>query len=82
MRDYFKAMFTTAADGPRTSRSTCSRTCCRSKVDGEPLSQDDLLNMCVVLVLAGLDTTKSQLGYNFHYLATHPEDRRRLVEDP
>ncbi len=36
----------------------------------------------MVLVLAGLDTTKSQLGYNFHYLATHPEDRRRLVEDP
>ena len=38
--------------------------------------------MAVVLVLAGLDTTKSQLGYNFHYLATHPEDRARLVADP
>ncbi len=33
-------------------------------------------------MLAGLDTTKSQLGFNFHHLATHPEDRRRLVEDP
>ena len=53
-----------------------------AQVDGEPIPEDDLLNMAVVLVLAGLDTTKSQLGYNFHYLATHPEDRARLVADP
>ncbi len=27
----------------------------------------------------GLDTTKSQLGFNFHHLATNPADRARLV---
>ena len=54
----------------------------QAEVDGKPIPEDDLLNMAVVLVLAGLDTTKSQLGYNFHYLATHPEERARLVADP
>jgi cytochrome P450 len=38
--------------------------------------------MLTTLVLAGLDTTKCQLGYNFFHLATHPEDRRRVVDNP
>ena len=38
--------------------------------------------MLTVLVLAGLDTTRAQLGYMFRHLATHPEDRRALIEDP
>jgi cytochrome P450 len=53
-----------------------------ARIDGEPISQEYLLSMLTTLVMAGLDTTKSQLGFNFHHLATHPEDRRRLVEDP
>lgn len=54
----------------------------QAQIDGEPISREYLLSMLMTLVLAGLDTTKSQLGYNFHHLATHPEDRRRLVENP
>ena len=38
--------------------------------------------MLTVLVLAGLDTTRATLGYIFRHLATHPEHRRRLVEEP
>jgi cytochrome P450 len=53
-----------------------------ARIDGQPISQEYLLSILVTLVLAGLDTTKSQLGFNFHHLATHPADRRRLVEDP
>jgi cytochrome P450 len=54
----------------------------KARIDGEPISQDYLLSMLVTLVLAGLDTTKSQLGYNFFHLATHPDDRQRLVDNP
>lgn len=53
-----------------------------ARIDGQPISQEYLLSMLVTLVMAGLDTTKSQLGYNFHHLATHPDDRHRIVEDP
>jgi len=34
------------------------------------------------LVQAGLDSVAGMLGYFFHYLATHPGDRRRIVEQP
>ena len=47
-----------------------------------PLTDQELLDICFVLVLAGLDTTRGQSGYLFHHLATHDDDRRRIVEDP
>jgi cytochrome P450 len=53
-----------------------------ARIDGDPVGEDDLLWMLMVLVLAGLDTTKSQLGFMWHYLATHPADRQRIVDDP
>jgi cytochrome P450 len=53
-----------------------------STVDGEPLTDTVLLDMCTVLVLAGLDTTRGQLGYLFQYLAEHPDVRQQIVDDP
>ena len=35
-----------------------------------------------MLVLAGLDTTRGQLGYLFRHLADNPDDRRRLISEP
>ena len=40
------------------------------------------MTICLSLMSAGLETTRSALGYIFHHLATHPEDRRRLTADP
>ena len=54
----------------------------RSEIDGRPLREEEILNMCVVLTMAGVETTASQLGYMFHYLAEHPEKRRRIIEEP
>ena len=53
-----------------------------ARFDDEPLDDEVLLDMCTVLTLAGLDTTRAELAYMFHHLAQHPEHRRRLVEDP
>jgi cytochrome P450 len=53
-----------------------------STVDGEPLSDVVVLDMCTVLVLAGLDTTRGQLGYLFQFLAEHPDVRQRILDDP
>ena len=82
MRDYFKSMYDRRRTDPEDLEVDILTYLLSATVDGAPIPEDDLLNMAVVLVLAGLDTTKSQLGYNFHYLATHPEDRARLVADP
>jgi cytochrome P450 len=54
----------------------------RAKIDDRPLNDTELLDMLTVLVLAGLDTTRGQLGYLFWHLATRPGDRRRLVDEP
>jgi cytochrome P450 len=53
-----------------------------ARFDERPLTDNEMLDMLTVLVLAGLDTTRAELGYMFRHLATHPEDRRALVEDP
>ena len=54
----------------------------RSEIDGVPLPDDEILDLMVTLTLGSLDTLKSQLGWCMYHLATHPEDQRRLVEDP
>jgi cytochrome P450 len=53
-----------------------------SEFRGEPMSQEMILMVCVTLMAAGLDTTRSVLGFAFHHLANHPEDRKQLVEQP
>jgi cytochrome P450 len=53
-----------------------------ARFDDQPLDDDVLLDMCTVLTLAGLDTTRAELGYMFHHLALHPEHRRMLIDDP
>ncbi len=53
-----------------------------STFDDRPLTDTEMLDMLTVLVLAGLDTTRAELGYMFRHLAEHPEQRRRLIEEP
>ena len=67
---------------PVTRRPISSSHLLASTVDGEPLTDTVLLDMCTVLVLAGLDTTRGQLGYLFQYLAEHPDVRQQIVDDP
>jgi cytochrome P450 len=51
-------------------------------IDGEKISNEDMMAFCLLMFMAGLDTVATQLGYNFLHLATNPEDRRRMNEDP
>lgn len=53
-----------------------------SEIDGDRLEGQALLGALVLILIAGLDTTWSALGSSLYHLASHPEDRRRLVEDP
>ncbi|MGX7680060.1 cytochrome P450 [Jatrophihabitans sp. DSM 45814] len=51
-------------------------------IDGEPVTDGDLLSFYLLMFMAGLDTVTAELGYGFLHLATHPDDRRQLVERP
>lgn len=52
------------------------------RIDGQPITQEDMLSWCLLMFMAGLDTVSIQLSYSFWHLARHPEDRARLVADP
>lgn len=51
-------------------------------VGDRPMTDEEFVNMSEVLLLAGLDTVKSQLSYMFYHLATTPSDRSRLAREP
>jgi cytochrome P450 len=53
-----------------------------AKIDGAPIPVQDILDFCLLMFMAGLDTVASQLTYNFWHLATHSEDRERLLAEP
>lgn len=51
-------------------------------VIGRDLRQDELFGMCLLLLLAGIDTTWSGIGASIWHLATHPDDQDRLRNEP
>ena len=53
-----------------------------AEVDGEQLTDEELLGFCLLLVLAGNDTTSSLIGSGIVMLARDPEQRALLVQDP
>ncbi|MDL4815079.1 cytochrome P450 [Actinomadura opuntiae] len=50
--------------------------------DGRPVTDGELLQLCTLLFLAGLDTVAAQLSYSFWHLARHDADRARISADP
>jgi cytochrome P450 len=53
-----------------------------SEFDGAPVEESVVLGVAALVLIAGVDTTWSAIGSSLWHLATHSEDRRRLVEDP
>lgn len=53
-----------------------------AEVEGEALTRDDILDICYLFLLAGLDTVTASLGCAVSYLARHPERRDVLARDP
>jgi cytochrome P450 len=82
MHEYFDAAADDRIRRPRDPDTDFLTWMTNAEIDGEKISRHDLLVICLTLMAAGLDTTRSALGYIFHHLATHEEDRRRIIEDP
>ena len=53
-----------------------------SEVDGVPVDEGIVLGTAALVLIAGVDTTWSAIGSSLWHLASHPEDRRRLVAEP
>lgn len=53
-----------------------------AEIEGEKLERSEILDICFLLILAGLDTVTATLGCNIAYLASNERERRALVNDP
>jgi cytochrome P450 len=51
-------------------------------VDGERLSDDDVVDISFLMILAGLDTITDTLTCSFKFLAEHPAHRQQIVDEP
>jgi cytochrome P450 len=56
--------------------------CIQAQIDGRPTTDEEIMGMCYLLVVAGLDTVAASLSLHFRHLALFPEDQQRLREDP
>jgi len=56
--------------------------CIQAQIDGRPTTDEEVMGMCYLLVVAGLDTVAATLSLHFRHLALFPEDQRRLRDDP
>jgi cytochrome P450 len=51
-------------------------------IDEQLIDMESAINLASTVFVGGLDTLPSNIGWSFRYLATHPEARRRLIDEP
>ncbi|HEY2927982.1 cytochrome P450 [Piscinibacter sp.] len=54
----------------------------RAQVDGAPITAEALAPMIFLLLVGGLDTVASAMGFAARFLATSPAHRRELIDHP
>jgi cytochrome P450 len=77
--EYFKTKIAERRAEPDDSLLS---TIVHAAIDGRALEEEELLGISHLLMLGGLDTVTATLDCMIEYLATHPEQRQRLVDDP
>lgn len=70
------------AERRRERRDDLMSALIEAELDGQKLSQEELLGFCFLLVVGGNDTTTNLIANGAVLLATHPDQRAELVRDP
>ena len=53
-----------------------------AEADGHRLSDDDVMGFCVLLLIAGIDTTTDLIGNGIGLFGAHPDQKAELAADP
>lgn len=80
--EYFGQAVDDRRKNPKDPKEDMVSRLVEARIDDVPLSQDDILVIMMTLMLAGLDTTRSALGYIYTHLAQHDADRQLIIDDP
>ncbi len=87
MRDYFRHHIALRKEGrteadPDGPEPDLIRVMMDGSLNGVPLEEKHVLGTLNLLMVAGIDTTWSAIGASLLHLGRHPDDRRRLIEEP
>ncbi|MBK1787126.1 cytochrome P450 [Prauserella cavernicola] len=80
VRDYMFALIAERRAAPR--RDDVTSAAIDAEVDGKKLSDTELFDLFLLMMLAGLDTVQSVLGQSMVHLAQHPEQWAQLLDEP
>ncbi len=53
-----------------------------AEVDGKRLTKEEVIDICYLFFLGGLDTVTASLDCMIAYLARHSDQRQQLIDDP
>src|SRR4029079_18612283 len=76
---YFDAILDERLKSPKDDILTRFNT---AEIDGEKLTREEILDICFLFFIAGLDTVTDSLSCFFAFLAQHDDHRRQIVEHP
>ncbi len=87
MRDYFRHHIALRKEGrteadPDGPEPDLIRVMMDGSLNGVPFEEKHVLGTLNLLMVAGIDTTWSAIGAAILHLGRHPDDRRRLIEEP
>lgn len=70
------------ADRRANPRDDVTSLILETEIDGAPIPDDDLYDLFVLIMMAGLDTVQSVLGQSMAYFARHQDKWDELFADP
>lgn len=79
MYDYFSALL---AERRRSPREDLISALSVAEIDGERLSESDLVKFCILLLGAGQETTKNLIANAIYCLTEFPQARELLIKQP
>jgi cytochrome P450 len=53
-----------------------------TEIDGDRRTREEILDLCYLFLIAGLDTVSDSLTCMFAFLVNNPERRQQIVDDP
>ena len=62
--------------------TTCLTFLLNSEIDDEPLTEEEILKICFLQLIGGVDTSTGLLSHTYAWLSEHPDERQRLLDDP
>jgi cytochrome P450 len=82
IKGYFERVIEARLEEPGDIRTDFVSYLLQAKMGDDVISRADALTLCMTIMLAGLDTTRSALGFILQHLATHDDHRRFLITHP